>query len=205
MQSANLRVDHIVDRIQDIRRKNFTTNLFQPVPGIYSYQTWARLPDYVPSAMSRIRDLVDEWWDSVDDRDDVELIGVEAVVLWLVLALAAWYGVRRLRRWQNEDEPPFWRRASSAAGVILLRIVPLVVPIIFLYVLIAEANALSKRVDWLLYSVVQAIIIIVAVNALAVTVLAPRASRWRLIPASDRAARLCGLVLALTSSMAPRR
>jgi potassium efflux system protein len=200
VQSANLRVDRIVDAIQDIRRKNFTTNLFQPVPGIYSYQTWARLPDLVPSAMSRVRGLLDEWRDSIDDRGDVELIGFEAVVLWLVLAFAAWYGVRRLRRWRDEDgEPPFWRRASSAAGVILLRIVPLAVPIIFLYGLIAEADALPKRVDWVFYLAVQSIIIVVAVNALALTVLAPRARRWRLIPASDRAAaRICGLVLALT-------
>ena len=199
VQSANLRVDHIIDGIQDTRRKNFTTNLFQPVPGIYSYQTWARLPDFVPSAMSRVRDLMDEWWDSVDDREDAGLIGFEAVLLWLVLACAAWYGVRRLRRWRNEEEPPFWRRASSAAGVILLRIVPLVVPVVFVYGLIAEASALPKRVDWIFYSAVQSIIIIVAVNALTITVLAPRASQWRLIPASDRAAaRICGLVLALT-------
>src|SRR5262249_40896660 len=48
--SANLRIDQLINSIQDIRRKNFATSLFQPVPGIYSYQTWARLPDYVPSA-----------------------------------------------------------------------------------------------------------------------------------------------------------
>src|SRR6185369_878349 len=72
-------------------------------------------------------------------------------------------------------------------------------PIVFVYGLIAEASALPKRVDWLFYSAVQSIIIIVAVNALTITVLAPRASQWRLIPASDRAAaRICGLVLALT-------
>jgi potassium-dependent mechanosensitive channel len=199
VQSANLRVDHIIDGIQDIRRKNFTSNLFQPVPGIYSYQTWARLPDFVPSAMGRVRGLVDEWLDSVDDRDDAGIIGLEAVLLWLALACAAWFGVRRLRRWRSEEEPPFWRRASSAAGVILLRIVPLVVPVVFVYGLIAEASALPKRVDWMFYSAVQSIIVIVAVNALTITVLAPRASQWRLIPASDRAAaRICALVLALT-------
>src|SRR5262249_954368 len=117
VQSANLRLDNIINAIQDIRRRNFATNLFQPVPGIYAQQTWARVPDYVPLTMSRIRDLVAEWWDNVSDRDDVALIGFEAVLLWLVLAGVAWYGVRRLRRWPHEEEPPFWRRASSAAGV----------------------------------------------------------------------------------------
>jgi potassium efflux system protein len=198
VHSTNLRIDHLINTIQDIRRKNFTTSLFQPVPGIYSYQTWAKLPDYVPSATSRVRDLVADWWDSVRDQDEVLLIAFEAVLLWLVLTLAAWHGVRRLRRWQYEGEPPFWRRASSAAGVILLRILPVVGPIMFLYGMIAEAHALPKRIDWMFYSIAQSIIIIFAINALATTVFAPRASQWRLIPASDRAAaRICGLVLTL--------
>jgi Protein of unknown function (DUF3772) len=55
IHSATLRIDQLINNIQDNRRKNFTTNLFQPVPGIYSSQTWARLPDYVPSATSRAK------------------------------------------------------------------------------------------------------------------------------------------------------
>jgi potassium-dependent mechanosensitive channel len=196
--SANLRIDQLINTIQDIRRKNFTTNLFQPVPGIYAYQTWAKLPDYVPSATSRVRGMVTDWWDNVRDQDEILLIAFEALLLWVVLTLAAWHGVRRLRRWQHEGEPPFWRRASSAAGVILLRILPIVAPIMFLYGMIAEAHALPERVDWLFYSTAQSIIIIFAVNALVTTVFAPRSSQWRLMPASDRAAaRICGLVLTL--------
>ena len=198
VHSANRRIDHLINTIQDIRRKNFTTNLFQPVPGIYSYQTWAKLPDYVPSATNRVRDLVADWWDSIRDRNEVLLIAFEAVLLWLVLTVAAWHGVRRLRRWRHEGEPPFWRRASSAAGIILLRILPVVAPITFLYGMIAEAHALPERVDWIFYSTAQSIIIIFAVNALVTTVFAPRSSQWRLIPASDQAAaRICGLVLTL--------
>jgi small-conductance mechanosensitive channel len=196
--SANLRIDQLINTIQDIRRKNFTTSLFQPVPGIYASQTWARLPDYVPSAASRVRDMVTDWWDNVRDQDEILLIAFEALLLWVVLTLAAWHGVRRLRRWRHEGEPPFWRRASSAAGVILLRILPIVAPIMFLYGMIAEAHALPERVDWLFYSTAQSIIIIFAVNALVTTVFAPRSAQWRLMPASDRAAaRICGLVLTL--------
>jgi potassium-dependent mechanosensitive channel len=198
VNSANRRIDHLINAIQDIRRKNFTTSLFQPVPGIYSYQTWAKLPDYVPSATSRVRDLVADWWDGVRDQNEVLLIAFEAILLWLVLTLAGWHGVRRLRRWRHVGEPPFWRRASSAAGVILLRILPVVAPITFLYGMIAEAHALPERLDWMFYSTAQSIIIIFAINALVTTVFAPRSSQWRLIPASDRAAaRICGLVLTL--------
>ena len=198
VHSANLRIDQLINTIQDIRRRNFTTSLFQPVPGIYSYQTWAELPDYVPSATSRVRGIVTDWWDSIRDQNEVLLIVFEAVLLWVVLTLVAWHGVHRLRRWRHEGEPPFWRRASSAAGVILLRILPVVAPILFLYGMIAEAHALPERVDWIFYSTAQSIIIIFAVNALVTTVFAPRSSQWRLMPASDRAAaRICGLVLTL--------
>src|SRR6516165_8392958 len=55
----------------------------------------------------------------------------------------------------GNGEPPFWRRASSAAGVILLRILPVVAPIMFLYGMIAEAHALPERVDWIFYSTAQ--------------------------------------------------
>ena len=198
VHSANLRIDQLINTIQDIRRKNFTTSLLQPVPGIYSYQTWAYVPDYVPSATSRVRDLLVEWWDSVRDQNEVLLIGFEAILLWLVLTIAAWHGVHRLRRWAPDGEPPFWRRASSAAGVILLRILPVVAPIMFLYGMIAETHALPERIDWIFYSTAQSIIIIFAVNALVTTVFAPWSSQWRLIPASDRAAaRICGLILTL--------
>jgi potassium efflux system protein len=198
VHSANLRVDQLINTIQDIRRKNFTTNLFQPVPGIYSYQTWAKLPDYVPSATSRVRALMVNWWDDVRDRDEVILVALEAILLWLMLTVAAWYGVCRLRNWRHVGEPPFWRRAASAAGVILLRILPVVAPIVFLYTMVAEAHALPERVDWIFYSAAQSTIIIFVVNALVATVFVPAAANWRLIPASDRAAaRICGLVLTL--------
>ncbi len=198
VNSAQLRIDQLIDSIQDIRRRNFTTNLFQPVPGIYSAEAWMQVPSTVPVATSRLGNLISDWWTTVPDRDEIVRIALAAVLLSLMLAFVAWRGVRRLRRWDDPGEPPFWRRASSAAGVILLRALPGVVPIILLYGLVAEAQALPQRVDWLFYSAAQSAIIVFAVNALAAAVFAPAAPQWRLVPASDRAAwRICGLVLLL--------
>src|SRR6516162_9238366 len=50
VDSTNLRIENLLNAIQDIRRKNFTSILFQPIPGVYAYETWAKLPNYVPSA-----------------------------------------------------------------------------------------------------------------------------------------------------------
>jgi small-conductance mechanosensitive channel len=198
VNSAELRIDQLINTIQDIRRKNFTTELFQPVPGIYSSQTWARLPDRARSAADRLVDLVSGWWNDVRDKAEVERIALEAILLGTVLALAGWYGTRRMRTWPGEDDPPFLKRISAATGVILLRAVPAVVAIVFAYLMVAEAQPLPERVDWLFTSLAKSLIILFCINAFATTVLAPAAPKWRLIPASDRAAaRLYGLTLAL--------
>src|SRR5262249_50879557 len=160
----------------------------QPVPGIYAHQTWARLPDFAPIATSRLHALMLGWWDSVPNQDEIARIGLEAVLIWLVLTGAAWYGVRRLREWPHAGEPPFVRRASSAAGVVALRIGPVVAPIVFLYAMIADAHAFPERLDRLFYAAAQSTIIIVALAALVTSVFAPASAHWRLVAASDRAA-----------------
>ena len=198
VQTTNLRVEQLINTIQDIRRRNFTSNLFQPVPGIYASQTWTRLPELVPIATGRLRNLLAGWWDIAPNHDEITRVLLEAVLIWLVLTAAAGYGVRRVRHWRHAAEPPFWRRASSAAAVVALRIVPVVAPIVFLYAMLAETHALPQRIDRLFYAAAQSIIIVVALSTLITTVFAPAASHWRLIPASDRAAtRICALVVTL--------
>jgi len=198
VDATNLRIENLLNAIQDIRRKNFTSILFQPIPGVYAYETWAKLPKYVPSAPRKVRDLVTDWWRDVRDPGDIGYTAIEALLLSLVLSFASWRGIRRLRRWEGNSEPPFWRRASSAAGVVFFRALPIVAPITFLYGMLAYTQDLPERVDWLFYSIAQSIVIVVTVAALASAVFAPRAPQWRLVATSDaRAVRLCGLVILL--------
>src|SRR5215467_11108304 len=93
-----------------------------------------------------------------------------------------------LRRWQGEGEPPFWRRASSAAGVVLLRALPETVPVVFAYAMLASEQRLPDRLDWLFYLTAEMVVIIFTVAALVTTTLAPRAPAWRLIHVSDAGA-----------------
>ena len=198
VNSTNLHIDNLLDKIQDIRRKNFTSALFQPIPGLYAHETWANVPQYVPDAARRVRELVAEWWADAQNRGDLARIALEALLILIILSVASWRGIPRLRRWRHDGEPPYWRRASSAAGVILLRALPVAGPAVFLYVMIAGAQALPERVDWLFYLITQSIVIVFTVGALVTTAFAPRAPQWRLIDVADaRAARICGLVLLL--------
>jgi len=196
--AAQLRIDQLSDGVQQVRRKNFSLYLLQPVPDVYAADTWTQWPARAPAAARAIVDLLTGWWTDVSDQAEIARIAIEAAVLALALLALAFRGVRRLRRWRGDGEPPHWRRASSAAGVILLRAAPGIAPILLLYRLTAQAQALPERVDWLFYASAQSAIIVLAVGALVATVLAPAAPRWRLLPASNRAAwRLCGLVVLL--------
>lgn len=198
VNSEQLRIEQLINGVQEVRRKNFSTYLFQAVPGVHSSETWVKLPSYVPPAISRTRDLVADWWANESDRGDVVRGALAAAVLALALMVVTWLGVPRLRRWRGDSEPPFWRRASSAAGVVLLRMLPAVAPILLLYGLTAETETLPERVDWLFYTSAQSAIIVFAVSALVATVFAPAAPQWRLVPASNAAAwRICGLVVLL--------
>ena len=198
INSTNLRIDNLLNDIQEIRRKNFASALLQPIPGVYAYDTWANLPDYVPQAAEKLRELIANWWREVQDRSDIARVGIEAFLMSLLLSFASWRGVRRLRRRQDAGEPPYWRRASSAAGVILLRAVPVVIPVVFLYGMIASAETSPERIDWLFYLTAQSIVIVFAVAALVTTAFAPGAPQWRLIATSDARRRICALVVLLS-------
>jgi small-conductance mechanosensitive channel len=199
VNSTNLRIENLLNAIQDVRRKNFSSVLFQPIPGVYDYETWASLPKHVPMAAGKIRDLIGQWWRDVPDRHEVGYTAIEALLLSLLLAAACWLGVRRTRHWNETAEPPpFWRRASVAAGLVAFRALPVVVPVAFLYGMIASTQNLPERIDWLFYLTAQLLVIVVTVWALADAVFSPRAPQWRLVLIADAAAtRLCRLATAL--------
>src|SRR4029077_1357477 len=189
VNSTNLRIENLLNAIQDVRRKNFSSVLFQPIPGVYAYETWANLPEHVPAGARKIRDLIADWWQNVPDRREVGYIAIEALLLALLLGAACRRGVRRTRRAEaSTDPPPFWRRASAAAALVVFRTLPIVVPLAFLYGMIASTQNLPERIDWLFYLTAQSLVIVFTVWALASAVFSPRAPHWRLVPTSDAAA-----------------
>lgn len=197
-QSARLHIGNLLDKIEDIRRDQYTSYLLRPTPGVYSYRTWSRVPGYVPEASRRIRDLVTGWWQSGRNHAGLARVGVEAALLFLLLCVVGWHGARRLRAWQGPGALSFWRRASSAAGVVLFRALPVAVPIMFAYVMIAAEQPFPYRLSWLFYLAAESVVVVFTVGALVTTVFSPWASRWRLIDVSDAVARrICGLVILL--------
>ena len=198
INSANLRIDKLIDTIQDIRRKNFATRLLQPVPGIYSSATWSRVPDYVPSATYRVRDIMAGWWGGLDDQDEVLLVVFEAGLLLLGLAVAAAFepGGCAAGRPRTLISPSggglrspapspccgycrSWCRSLSSTGSSPTRINCLNASIGCCTRLRNQSSPFSR-------------------SACSHHCFAQRVPHWRLIPVSDRTARrICGLLLAL--------
>jgi potassium-dependent mechanosensitive channel len=196
--SAELRVDDLLGKIEDVRRGEFASYLSRPISGIYSYQTWSTVPSYVPETAQRVRNLVNDWWRGAPDRDGVARIGLASALLFLLLCVVGWRGVHKLRGWHGSGELSFWRRASAAAGVILFRVLPIAVPVIFAYVTIATDQPFPYRLSWLFYLAAESIVIVFTMGALVITVYSPWAPQWRLIAVSDAVAfRICGLVILL--------
>ena len=169
VDATHFRIEQLIDLIQDIRRKNFTNNLFQPVPGVFSAQTWEHAADYASLAAIRIEGLVKDWWNGSTDKQELSYLAAIALALFLALSFLGRVGVGRLRFWRDAGAPPFWRRASSAAGVILLRSLPVIVPIVFLYNAVEGAQPMPEKVGWLFYVGARALFIVVVVHALMTT------------------------------------
>lgn len=193
--STQNRAGKLLGSILDIRRLRVANNLFQRQSGAFFPETWKTAPGQILELVTKVLDAVTDWW-RIQDQDQIMPLAGAALALWLGLSILDLIGVRRLRRWEEGCEPPFWRRASDAASVILFRSLPVVLPLVFFYNAADEVQSFPNDIGWLFYAGARSVIIIVVVNALISTALSPSDHRWRLIPASNTAAvRLSGLML----------
>jgi potassium efflux system protein len=199
-ESTRLRTAQITSRVQDIRRKKFASRLFERVPDAHDSNTWINAPSQLSYAVQKAGQTVAGWWNHTDRRPEI----VQLLVLAIVLAAATFYashrGIRHFRSWDEPAEPPIWRRATSAAWVILLRVLPYAATSAFLYYGMNAQGLMPDDIDRLAYSAMRSTLIIAAVASLVTTALAPRSPHWRLLPMSNEAAdRIRWLVVALAS------
>ena len=196
--SAKLRSNQLSGRVQEIRRRKFADRLFERVPEAHDAYTWQNAPSQLVYAIEKSWQIVAGWWGHLDQRDDA----MQLIYLTILLAAATTYlarrGVRRFRHWDEPDEPPFWRRSTSAAWVILLRILPVSAASAFAYYSFDYQELITGDIRILAYSLMRSLLIVTSVSALVTTALAPSRPHWRLVPMEDRAAsRIRWLVVAL--------
>jgi potassium efflux system protein len=189
IEAARLRTGQIINKIQDIRRRRFTERLFERVPEAHAWQTWQNAPAQMVYAIGQAGQAVANWWMLEDTPGDVAFTLFVAAVMALLLTFVSRRGAHQVRFWRGQDQPPFWRRGAGAAWLILLRALPIVAPVTFLYFALHKQELLPADVDRLAYSAMRAILIVTVVITLVTTALAPRHPEWRLIPTSDGSAR----------------
>ncbi len=194
-----LRASQNTAKIQDIRRRKFTEQLFERSPNVLSPATWADAPAYIAASTVKSWRIVRTWWSTLDYRADVIQLVLIALGIMVALLFVSVRGIAHFRHWPGED-PPFWRRTASAAWVILLRSVPLIAPVLFFYHTMIALDVMTPPIERLLYSASRLVLIVTAVTALITTVLAPGRPMWRIFPASESAAsRIRWLVIALAA------
>jgi small-conductance mechanosensitive channel len=199
-ESTRLRASQISGRVQDIRRKIFANRLFERVPDAHDANTWINAPSQLSYAVQRAGGNLAGWWNYSDRRPEIVQMLVLAMLLAAATAYASHRGIRHFRSWDEPAEPPIWKRATSAAWVILLRVLPYAATSAFLYYGLSTQELMPQDVSRLAYSAMRSTMIVAAVAALVTTALAPRSPHWRLLPMSDASAgRIRGLVVALAA------
>ena len=199
-ESTRLRASQITGRVQDIRRKKFANRLFERVPDAHDSDTWINAPSQLSYAVQKAGGTISGWWNHTDRRPEIIQLLVLTILLAAATAYASHRGIRHFRSWGEPAEPPIWKRATSAAWVMLLRVLPYAATSAFLYYGLSAQELMSEDVGRLAYSAMRSTLIVAAVAALVTTALAPRSPHWRLLPMSDGAAgRIRWLVVALAS------
>lgn len=197
-EATALRASQLITKIQDIRRRNFAERLFERVPGLFTFEVWRDLPVGTTRAFATAYDIVKTWWNRLDSVWDVIQITALSLVFWAGLQYLARLGVDRFRDWRQIEPPPFWKRASSAAWVVLMRTLPTPAASLFFFFALRLNGLLSPRIDAVLQIAVIATIIVSVVNALATTIFAVNRPQWRIFALPDDAAkRIRWLMVAL--------
>ena len=165
LDSAQNRIGKLLGHLLDIRRSRMTSNLLQRSPGAFFPETWEAAPRQILELITKVERALAGWWHVEEQEQILPLAGV-AFALWVGLSVFGLIGVRRLRRWKDGGEPPFWRCASDAAGVILYRSLPVVLPLVFLYNAVDGVQPFPNDIGWLFYFAARSVVIVVVVNAL---------------------------------------
>ena len=200
-ESTRLRSSQLANKVQEIRRQKFAKRLFERVPETHSADTWQSAPSQLSYAVGKAWQILSGWWQHLDRQTDAIQILVLGILIAAATTFLSYRGVRRFRRWEEPGEPAFWRRSTSAAWVILLRLLPFAATSAFVYYSLSYQDLMPKDVSLLAYSAMRSLLIVTAVCALIATALAPARPHWRLLPMDDRAAqRIRWLVVALSAT-----
>jgi small-conductance mechanosensitive channel len=180
------RARELLTRVQDMRTRIFTTQLFRRNASPLSLDTWSNVAEALPPAARELEWTFWRWKRSAEGN-------IPAILGLLGAAAAVYFGLSRLRRrvfaarldGPRETEPDFFQRAGTAGWVASLGVLP---PALAASVVAFGFDNLglwfldSERI---VFSVLPALLVFIAVRALAHAILQPRRPEWRLVDLAD--------------------
>jgi small-conductance mechanosensitive channel len=190
------RARELLTRVQEYRTRIFTSQLFRRTSSPLSLETWSTVATALPPAVTELKWTFWRWRRSAEENlfAITALLG-GAALLYLVLA--------RIRRrvfasrldGPHVAEPDFFKRAGTAGWVASLNVLPAAVPLTLIAFSFDNLGLWFLDSDRIVFTVLPAALVFIAVRALALAILQPKRPDWRLVSLDDHAAA------SLTSAM----
>ena len=185
-----VRAGQVIDQANDARRERFTESLFRPVPNFYSSvlpTAFATLPQQI----ARIVNAAEEW---------VALAWSKGAVVVILLLFAPLAAARLTSRFvgrltsngeipETEQHPSVQARGVAAITRTLRSCLPLWAALAAFYLIAGTAGLAVPGMDGFLAQALLAIAWAVLLVCLIRETHIPRASNWKVVPATDAVAR----------------
>lgn len=190
------RARELLTRVQEYRTRIFTSQLFRRNSTPLSLETWSTVAAALPPAATELKWTFWRWRRTAEENlfAITALLG-GAAILYIVLA--------RIRRRVFESrldgpqhvEPDFFQRAGTAGWVASLNVLPAALPLTLIAFGFDNLGLWFLDSDRIVFTVLPAALVFIAVRALAKAVLQPKRPDWRLVDLGDEPAA------SLTSAM----
>ncbi len=183
------RARELLTRVQDYRTRIFTTQLFRRNASPLSLDTWANVANALPPAWTELKWTFWRWRRSAEEN-------LFAIVALLGGAAGLYLALARVRRRvfasrldaPRDTEPDFFQRAGTAGWVASLNVLPAALPLTLVAFAFDNLGLWFLDSDRIVFTVLPAALIFIAVRALAHAILQPKRPHWRLVDLDDKPA-----------------
>ena len=180
--------------VHDLRRRLFREQILHKGRSPFSLSLWREGVPELSKASAKIARILG-YWSERHNTGPLALLALAALLVGAGLYKLMARGIENYRRWPAGRSPPFFKQASTAAIVSLMRAAPPVAGAGLFYGGLHTLEMLSSPVDQLAPIALGAFSSIAALLAMSTTLLAPNHRHWRIFPVSSSVARRLNMLL----------
>lgn len=183
------RARELLSRVQDYRTRIFTSQLFRRIASPLSLNTWSTVADALPPAATELKWTFWRWRRSAEDNlfSIFALLGTAAAVYFVLTRLRRRVFAARLDG-PRDAEPDFFQRAGTAGLVASLNVLPAALAVTLVAFGFDNLGLWFLDSDRIVFTVLPAALVFIAVRALARAIFQPKRADWRLVDLADRPA-----------------